>query len=465
MPFGLSDQWVNDYSMPVAIIGGMIIFLLLMLVFLSSVCLSALEESSLSGLKSIDAAENRKTKRLTGIKTNSEKYAVRLKTVIVFFSVLSSGLTLMICSVPLASAFYHILKSAFWSMICSCLLLMLIMSILIGIVSGKLSHRAAQSSPDRLLYRFCGFIIFIYYMILPLSAIIKGVSCLLFRLFVHGDKSRESSVENPTEEKILMMVDEGEENGTIEENTKSMIENVFEFDDTTVGEIMTHRKDIIAVKDDDSLTTLKEKAIMSGRSRIPVYHDDIDTIIGVIYVKDLLQFVGTERNTDYIDKSIIHEAVYVPESKRCSEMFEYMTTHKTQIAVVVDEFGGTGGIITMEDLIESILGSIQDEYDNEDDGIRKVNDFSFQVDGATSLDEIEELTGITFEENENDTIAGIMLDRMGHIPKSGEHPSIMINGTRFTVMEVDGRRISRILIVKQHHQVGLKEQGIKKGKR
>ena len=127
-----------------------------------------------------------------------------------------------------------------------------------------------------------------------------------------------------------------------------------------------------------------------------------------------------------------------------------MTAHKTQIAVVVDEFGGTGGIITMEDLIESILGSIQDEYDNEDDGIRQVNEYSFQVDGATPLDEIEELTGISFEQDESDTIAGVMLDRMGHIPKSGEHPSIMINGTRFTVMEVDGRRISRVLIVKYH---------------
>ena len=229
-----------------------------------------------------------------------------------------------------------------------------------------------------------------------------------------------------------------------------MIENVLDFDDKTVGEIMTHRKDVVAVREDDTLEKLRETAVKSGRSRIPVYRDDIDDIIGVIYIKDLLSLIGRKDFSETIDKTIIHDAVYVPESKRCSEMFEYMTAHKTQIAVVVDEFGGTGGIITMEDLIESILGSIQDEYDNEDDGIRQVNEYSFQVDGATPLDEIEELTGISFEQDESDTIAGVMLDRMGHIPKSGEHPSIMINGTRFTVLEVDGRRISRVLIVKYH---------------
>ena len=128
-----------------------------------------------------------------------------------------------------------------------------------------------------------------------------------------------------------------------------------------------------------------------------------------------------------------------------------------RIAVVVDEFGGTGGIITMEDLIESILGSIQDEYDNEDEEIKKVNEYSFSVDGSTSLDEIEDLTGISFQDDDNDTIAGLMLDRMGHIPKNGEHPSVMINGTRFTVTEVSDRRISKVLIVMSSKKEANKE--------
>lgn len=253
-----------------------------------------------------------------------------------------------------------------------------------------------------------------------------------------------------TEEKILKIMDEGEENGMIEENTKDMIENVFDFDDKTVGEIMTHRKDVIAVPDDAKITEVAEIAIKSGRSRLPVYHDDIDQITGMIHVKDLLKYVNQNVSEEKIGEDIIHEAVFVPESKKCHEMFAYMTSHKIQIAIVVDEFGGTGGIITMEDLIESILGNIQDEYDNEDEEIKKLDDYNFTVDGATSLDEISDLTGIDFESDDNDTIAGIMLDRMGHIPKNGEHPSVVINGTRFTVQEVENRRISKILIVKNH---------------
>ena len=212
---------------------------------------------------------------------------------------------------------------------------------------------------------------------------------------------------------------------------------------------MTHRKDVVAVDDNTKITDLTKIAIESGCSRIPVYHGDIDNITGIIYVKDLLKFVSTNAPSEIIGSDIIREAVFVPESKRCSEMFEYMTKRKIQIAVVVDEFGGTGGIITMEDLIESILGNIQDEYDNEEEEIKKVNENSFKVDGATSLDEIGDLTGIDFDGEEDDTIAGVMLDRMGQIPKSGEHPSIMIENTRFTVLEVDNRRISKILIVKQ----------------
>ena len=152
--------------------------------------------------------------------------------------------------------------------------------------------------------------------------------------------------------------------------------------------------------------------------------------------------------TETVTKDIIKEAVFVPESKKCSEMFEYMTESRIQIAVVVDEFGGTGGIITMEDLLESIVGNIQDEYDNEDEDIKKLDERSFTVSGSTSLDEISDLTGLNFEDEEDDTIAGIMLDRMGHIPKSGEHPSVVINGTRFTVQEVEDRRISKVLVVK-----------------
>lgn len=320
----------------------------------------------------------------------------------------------------------------------------LLVFLITAVLGRYLPERFAFFEPENILAKYAGFFTAVSALMSPLAFVCSGISHGISKIFGRGSSADAKS---KTEEKILMMVDEGEENGSIEENTKSMIENVFDFDDTTVGEIMTHRKDIVAVEDNAKIKDLTKIAIKSGCSRIPVYHEDIDNIIGIIYVKDLLKFVSTNTPSEIIGKDMIRKAVFVPESKRCSEMFEYMTKNKIQIAVVVDEFGGTGGIITMEDLIESILGNIQDEYDNEEEEIKKLAENSFKVDGATSLDEIGELTGIDFEDEEDDTIAGVMLDRLGHIPKNSEHPSIEIGNVKFTVLEVENRRISKILVV------------------
>lgn len=301
--------------------------------------------------------------------------------------------------------------------------------------------------PDRIVKNFSGAFSVVSAFFIPAELIGRALSAICVRLFAGKRKTYDEKQEQ-AEQEILQMVGEGEENGLIEENTKDMIENVFDFDDTKVSEIMTHRRDIVAVRDDALLTDVADAALKSGRSRIPVYHEDIDDIVGIIHVKELLRYVGESCSTETISPELIKETVFVPESKCCSEMFEYMTSHKTQIAVVVDEFGGTDGLITMEDLVEAIVGSIQDEFDHEEEDIRRVDENSFTVDGATPLDEIAELTGLDLNDNENDTIAGVMLDRMGHIPKPGEHPSVVIHGTRFTVQEVSGRRISKVLVVK-----------------
>ncbi len=412
------------------------------LCFLFSLYAAAVRSASLGGIKNEEENDSKKTKTAVRIKTSVERYFCGLCAGAVFNG---TGFVFAVsCLFFLYSAALSNVGTAAAAVITLFLTVMLLSAGGV-IIPMKLS----VNDPDKLLIKHGRLIMLMSALFFPVGALCSLAS-MIFGIFM-TDSEDDNENENPTEEKILAIADEGEENGTIEENTRSMIENVFDFDDTSVGEIMTHRKDIVAVREDDSLKKLTALAIESGRSRIPVYHEDIDNIIGIIYVKDLLQYVGRGEVNEKIDPKMIHESVFVPESKRCSEMFEYMTAHKTQIAVVVDEFGGTGGIITMEDLVESILGNIQDEYDNEDETIKKVNENSFTVDGATPLDEIEDLTGISFEGDPNDTLAGIMLDRMGHIPKNGEHPSIMINGTRFTVLESDQRRISKILIVKNKH--------------
>lgn len=431
-----------------AILKPVCCLILLVAAFYISLCSSALICSSV-GAQKRSAEEGKKgALRALELLAAELKYKNRADAGFAFCFISAAALLYNIVLNLLLSEIIKIFGNEFLSKAIITVLSIIILCIIYGIVRVAPAE-IGKIKADRVLMDNSGVFEFICAVFAPLSGLCRLVSLGILRLT--GTKP-EQNTGQLTEEEILMMVDEGEETGIIGGNTKDMIENVFDFDDTDVSQIMTHRKDIAAVRDDAMLTDVVRIAMKSGNSRIPVYHDDIDNIVGIIHVKELLKFIENGAPQEHIGSELIKEAVFVPESKPCSEMFEYMTSHKTQIAIVVDEFGGTEGIVTMEDLVESIVGNIQDEYDNEDDEIKRLDENSFTVDGATSLDEISELTGLDFSGEENDTIAGVMLDRMGHIPKNGEHPSVVIKGVRFTVQEVENLRISKILIVCKHHQ-------------
>ena len=271
----------------------------------------------------------------------------------------------------------------------------------------------------------------------------KKEKTLMERLFGSKDADQKQA---ETEEEILSLVEEGKEKGLIEDDTKNIIENVFDFDDTVAYEIMTHRRDMTSLEDTETLDRVVATAIDSGHSRIPVWHDDIDNIVGILYVKDLLKFVGKPAPAGFRLSAVLRPALFVPRTKDCRSLFSFMKKNKTQIAVVVDEYGGTEGIITLEDLIEDILGNIQDEYDNEEDEIRRISDGKFTVDGSTSIEDVEELIGTELSDDDSETIAGFILSNLGRIPAAGEHPSVETEGLRFTAAQTDGRRITEVLI-------------------
>lgn len=273
----------------------------------------------------------------------------------------------------------------------------------------------------------------------------KKEKTLMERLFGSKDADQKQA---ETEEEILSLVEEGKEKGLIEDDTKNIIENVFDFDDTVAYEIMTHRRDMTSLEDTETLDRVVATAIDSGHSRIPVWHDDIDNIVGILYVKDLLQYVGKPAPSDFKLRALLRPAMFVPRTKDCRSLFAFMQKHRTQIAVVVDEYGGTEGIITLEDLIEDILGNIRDEYDDEEDEIRRLDDGRYTVDGSTSLDDVEELTGVTLSDSDSETVAGFILDKLGRIPTSDEQPYVESDGLRFTALRTDDRRILEVLIEK-----------------
>ena len=217
--------------------------------------------------------------------------------------------------------------------------------------------------------------------------------------------------------------------------------------------------DVVGVEDTMTLAEAVHLAVEEGYSRMPVFHEQLDTILGIFYVKDVLKYVTAEVPPDMKLTDHMRPAYFVPESKNCSELLEEMTARHIQIAIVVDEYGGTEGIVTMEDLLESIVGNIQDEYDDEEQEIFRVSENAFTVDGSTSIDEISDLLQVHLPEGDYDTIAGLVVELLGKIPKPGERPSVTLKSLTFTVEEVEDRRVSKILIVKDvSHEDETKDQ-------
>ena len=265
---------------------------------------------------------------------------------------------------------------------------------------------------------------------------------LLRRFFKHGE------FETPTdaEKEVISVLNMCCEQGLIDDNCRIMIENIFNFDDTCAGEIMTHRKDVVACEENEPFEQVVDKIIESGYSRIPVYHEDTDNIIGILYAKDLLKFVFKEIPKDFTLTNITRDVFYIPSSKKCSELFAEMVAEKKQIAIVVDEYGGTDGIVSLEDLIEFIMGNIQDEFDNEDNEAHRITERIYSIDGSTGLDEVNQLIGCNLPTNKFDTVAGLILDKLGKIPADGECPVAEMYGVKFTVAEVEKRRIVKVLV-------------------
>lgn len=252
--------------------------------------------------------------------------------------------------------------------------------------------------------------------------------------------------EQVTEEEIRMMIDVGNESGSIESAEKDMLNNIFEFDDRIAIEMMTHRTEIVAVESDTPLEEIVSIALSSGYSRIPVYENDLDSIIGILYVKDLLGRVLKSPEEPFDLSGYMRDALYVPESASGKSLLSEFQQKKIQMAIVVDEYGGTSGLVTMEDLLESIVGNIQDEYDDEEEEIRAIGENLYEIDALAGFDEVAKFLSLELsgEDEDFETIGGYIVHRLGHIPAEGTHPDVQIDNVRFTVVSMDERRILKL---------------------
>jgi putative hemolysin len=251
--------------------------------------------------------------------------------------------------------------------------------------------------------------------------------------------------DNITEEEIRMMVDEGEESGAIQEDEREVINNIFDFDDKFVSDVMTHRMDVLAVPIDSELDKIVDLITEEGFSRIPVYEESIDDIVGVLHAKDLMKLVKEDIHKDFDVKDIMREPYFVPEFKNVSALFKELRQNKVHMAIVIDEYGGTSGIVTMEDLLEEIVGSILDEYDEEEKvEYEKLDENTYMFDGTISLDKVEDIMNIKLPTEKYETLSGYIIGQIGKIPSFEDKTAIELDNIVFKVEEVEERRISKI---------------------
>ncbi|MCA9885489.1 MAG: HlyC/CorC family transporter [Anaerolineaceae bacterium] len=275
----------------------------------------------------------------------------------------------------------------------------------------------------------------------PVTSLLMIISRLVAGIF--GGSQLVNTV---TEEEILSLVTEGNTDGTIEDNERQMIFSVLQLDQTNVREVMTPRIDIIAVDVQMPLAEAMNEFIESGFSRLPVFEENIDNIVGLLYAKDLLNLwrVGGLENGRTV-RDLVRPAHFVPETKLASELLRELQNRKVHMAIVVDEYGGTSGLVTIENLIEEIVGDIQDEYDvNEEDEYTIDPNGLYTVDASIDLDDFNELLDVDLEAPETDTLGGYIYMRLGHVPDEGE--VIDTDELTLTVISIDGRRIRKVLV-------------------
>lgn len=323
------------------------------------------------------------------------------------------------------------------------LLLMLAAAVCVAVFGYQLPRRAAGKQPEDTALSLAPLFVPFYTLLWPLDALCRLLAFPFLRL---GGVDPREYADTVTEEDIRELMDAGEEIGAIEGAQKDMVNNIFEFDDITAAEIMTPRTDVAAVEADAPVEEALHTGVDNGYSRIPVYEEDIDHIIGILYIKDLLPYVGQPLPAGVTVRSLLRDTHFVPDTKKCDELFEEMNEKHLQMAIVVDEYGGVAGIVTMEDLLESIVGNMQDEFDHEEEEVTQLDDHSFIVDGSLNIDDLNELLGLALPEGDYDTVAGFLMDQLGHIPEPGEQAAVRYENAVFTIRRMDDRRIEQVLV-------------------
>lgn len=312
-------------------------------------------------------------------------------------------------------------------------------------LSDILPKKLAAQSSERNRTNLIKYQRFIYLLTLPIVSICKGIADIVLKIL-----GKETDVDDIyfSEEKVMSLLDRGQETGEIKEEGRKMIYSIFEFDDLLAYEIMTPRTDVFMFDIQDDREEYLEELMELKYSRIPIYDGDPDNIVGILHIKDYLRS-AVSLGFDVVEiRQLLRPAYFVPETKNIDSLFMELQRENQHLAILIDEYGGFSGIVSVEDIIEQIVGDIDDEFDEKGRIIEKIGDDKYLVDGNVYLDDLEEETGISLESDSSETVGGFLIDLMGEIPRENiRYKPIRYENFDFTILEVKGRRIEKLEVV------------------
>ena len=390
---------------------------------------------------------NKKAKQIEKMLKEPSKFLATIQIGITLAGFLSSAFaseTFADMLAPVLNDLIPAVSIGVWKSI-SIIIITIILSFFTLVFGELVPKRLAMKHYEKISFATIGVIRGISIVTAPFVKLLTVVTNAISRLFGVGENEEETV----TEEEIKMMVNQGEEKGTIKEEEKELINNVFEFNDITVSEIMRHRKDIFAVdiniSNEELLDELSKEEYRY--SRIPVYDETIDEIKGILYVKDVLKNINKK---SFKVKNVVKEAYFISQNRLINEVFKELQKNKMQIAIIVDEYGGTAGLVTMEDILEELVGDIYDEYDKEEKEYEKIDENTYMLAGSLPIYDVNKLLDAEIPEGDYDTISGFLQEELGRIPEDEEKPVIETKKVTYKIEEYEDKRILKVKACKNN---------------
>ena len=390
---------------------------------------------------------NRAAKRVKGLIAQPGRFLAVTQIGLTFLGFLASAYA----AVNLTTSLQELFVSTGWPVVSTsaealALIIVTLVLSLFTIVFGELVPKSlALAHTETFALRLSGFIEVLLRVLGPLVRVLTAITTAVARMLGAGDQAQGVM----STQELSILVERGGEQGILEAEEEQMIQAVIELGDQRIHEVMVPRIAMVTLRATASMDEAIDTVIDGGHSRIPVYEETIDEIIGILYAKDLLPFLKEAVTERPSLRSILRTPVFVPESMSVDDLLHEFQRRKIHIAIVLDEYGGTAGLVTIEDLLEEIVGEIQDEYDEEEPLIVRISDDEARIDGRADVDDLAELfdTNLGLEDaDEYDTVGGLIYHRIGGVPKPGDQ--VVVDGLTLTVETTDGRRVGKVLVVR-----------------